>query len=79
MQAGVGVRMADQGLVVVDPYATQPDRFAVAPAVGVEALTDAHLAGDQGLGHGEVLREGEFHQARIAADHAHRPAVRLDH
>ncbi len=76
VQTRVGVRMADQRLVMRDFHAAQPHRASRPPAVGVEAGADPglhprrfrHLSGDQGLGHGEILGEGQFHQAGIAGD-----------
>ena len=44
VQAGVGVGVADQGLVVGDLHAAEPDAVAGPEAVGVEALADAQLA-----------------------------------
>jgi len=51
--------------------------------VGVEAGADAGLhprsGGDQGLGHGEILGIGEFHQSGVALDQHDPAAVALDH
>ncbi len=72
--------MADQGLVVGDPDAAEPDRLARPEAVGVETLADAGDAGPsgEGLGHGEILRIGELHQHGVARRRHHLAAGSFD-
>ena len=45
VQAGVGVRMADQAPVVRDVDPTEPDGVPGAEAMGVQPLADAREAG----------------------------------
>ncbi len=81
VQARIGVGMADQSLVMWNLNPAQPDGGARPPAVDVIALTDAGdgAGGGQGLGHGEILWIGQFHQARIARDQSDTAARALDH
>ena len=83
MKARIRVGMTDQGLVVGDLDPAQPDGAAWTPAMGIEAHADAgrHSGGEdgkQGLGHGEILGHGQFHQARVADDHSDATAVPFD-
>ena len=48
VQARIGVRMADQGLVVRNLDPAQPDRRTGAPAMDIEALSDANDSAGSG-------------------------------
>jgi len=69
-EARMASRMAHQGRVVGNANAAQPDPVAGAPAVGVDPLAHADLAGGagEGLGHLEILGPGELEEAGIAPD-----------
>ena len=80
-QSGIGVRVPDQGFVMGDLDAAQPDRLARAPAMRIKALADTGDPGCSGklFGHGEVLRIGQFQKAGISLHESDLAAGGLDH
>ena len=47
--------------------------------MGVKALANAGLTGNERFSHGEILRPGQFHQSRFARDDQDPAARALDH